>query len=222
MVRPPRSEDSRRHHRPGRGVPHRRVADSATPKRRWARASSGLAWARVRKPVEPAYRRFETYDIVDPGKWTVNKGKDRIEFVHELGDTAGYAYTYRKTVRLLEGFARARASAEEHRPQGDRDQRLQPQLLHDGPSANRPRYRGAISVRAARDAAAERSGRDPRQRREVPARVRQGADRLYRGRRVSARRRRTTTSGSRTARPARACGSPGIGRCRKSISGPRT
>lgn len=55
----------------------------------------------VRKPVEPAYRRFETYDIVDPGKWTVNRGKDRIEFVHELGDTAGYAYTYRKIVRLL-------------------------------------------------------------------------------------------------------------------------
>ena len=55
----------------------------------------------VRKPEEPAYRRFETYEIVDPGKWTVNKGKDRIEFVHELGDTAGYAYTYRKTVRLL-------------------------------------------------------------------------------------------------------------------------
>ncbi len=55
----------------------------------------------VRKPDEPAYRRFETYEIVDPGKWTVNKGKDRIEFVHELGDTAGYAYTYRKTVRLL-------------------------------------------------------------------------------------------------------------------------
>jgi hypothetical protein len=55
----------------------------------------------VRKPEEPAYRRFETYEIVDPGKWTVNKGKDRIEFVHELADTAGYAYTYRKTVRLL-------------------------------------------------------------------------------------------------------------------------
>jgi len=55
----------------------------------------------VRKPQEAAYRRFETYEIVDPGKWTVNKGKDRIEFVHELADTAGYAYTYRKTVRLL-------------------------------------------------------------------------------------------------------------------------
>jgi hypothetical protein len=54
----------------------------------------------VRKPEEPAYRRFATYDIVDPGKWTVNKGSDWIEFVHELGDTAGYAYVYRKKLRL--------------------------------------------------------------------------------------------------------------------------
>jgi hypothetical protein len=54
----------------------------------------------VRKPDEPAYRRFETYEIVDPGQWTVHKSSDKIEFVHELGDTAGYAYIYRKTLRL--------------------------------------------------------------------------------------------------------------------------
>ena len=54
----------------------------------------------VRKPDEPAYRRFETYEIVDSGKWTVNKSSDKIEFIHELGDTAGYAYVYRKTLRL--------------------------------------------------------------------------------------------------------------------------
>ena len=54
----------------------------------------------VRKPDEPAYRRFETYEIVDPGKWTVDKSSDKIEFVHELGDTAGYTYVYRKTLRL--------------------------------------------------------------------------------------------------------------------------
>lgn len=55
----------------------------------------------VRKPEEAAYRRFATYDIVDAGKWTVNKRSDRIEFIHELGDTNGYAYVYRKTVRLI-------------------------------------------------------------------------------------------------------------------------
>ena len=54
----------------------------------------------VRKPDEPAYRRFAAYDIVDSGKWTVDKGADWIAFTHELRDTAGYAYVYRKTLRL--------------------------------------------------------------------------------------------------------------------------
>jgi hypothetical protein len=72
----------------------------------YAEAKPGESFVRigvgaVKKPDEPAYRRFETYEIVDPGKWTVKKGSDWIEFVHELGDTAGYAYVYRKTLRLI-------------------------------------------------------------------------------------------------------------------------
>ena len=54
----------------------------------------------VRKPEEPAYRRFNTYEIVDPGKWTVRTAPDSIEFAHELSSDNGYAYAYRKTVRL--------------------------------------------------------------------------------------------------------------------------
>ena len=54
----------------------------------------------VRKPVEPAYRRFSTYDIVDPGTWTVHRSADRVALVHTLRDTAGYACEYRKTVRV--------------------------------------------------------------------------------------------------------------------------
>jgi hypothetical protein len=57
----------------------------------------------VRKPDEPAYRPFETYEIVDPGKWTVRKHKDRIEFTHRLQSGDGYAYLYRKTIRLVKG-----------------------------------------------------------------------------------------------------------------------
>lgn len=56
----------------------------------------------VRKPVgETKYRQFGTYDIVDPGKWTVQAKSGRIEFLHELAGENGYAYVYRKTVRLV-------------------------------------------------------------------------------------------------------------------------
>lgn len=57
----------------------------------------------VRKPDEKAYRPYDTYDIVDPGKWTVRQHKDRIEFTHLLRADDGYAYVYRKTVRLVNG-----------------------------------------------------------------------------------------------------------------------
>jgi hypothetical protein len=71
----------------------------------YADVKAGEAFVRigvgaVRKPEEASYRRFETYEIVDAGNWVVHKGSDKIEFVHELGDTAGYAYVYRKTVTL--------------------------------------------------------------------------------------------------------------------------
>jgi hypothetical protein len=57
----------------------------------------------VRKPDETEYHPFQTYEIVDPGKWTVHKHKDRIEFTQRLTSELGYAYTYRKTVRLVKG-----------------------------------------------------------------------------------------------------------------------
>ena len=57
----------------------------------------------LRKPEDRAYERFRTYDIVDPGRWTVRPAKDRIEFVHELKSDLGYAYRYTKTIRLVAG-----------------------------------------------------------------------------------------------------------------------
>jgi hypothetical protein len=57
----------------------------------------------VRKPEERAYRRYDSYDIVDPGKWRIRRHKDRIEFSHQLRADDGYAYLYRKTVRLVKG-----------------------------------------------------------------------------------------------------------------------
>ncbi len=55
----------------------------------------------VRKPEDKPYERFRTYEIVDPGQWTVKAESHRIEFTHELRDGAGYAYVYRKTVSLM-------------------------------------------------------------------------------------------------------------------------
>ena len=54
----------------------------------------------VRKPEEKAYRRFGTYEIVTPGKWMVQRGPGSMTFVHELDESNGYAYVYRKTLTL--------------------------------------------------------------------------------------------------------------------------
>jgi hypothetical protein len=57
----------------------------------------------VRKPSEESYQPFKTYDIVDHGKWRVERSSDRVTFTHELSTKTGYAYVYRKTVRLEPG-----------------------------------------------------------------------------------------------------------------------
>ena len=57
----------------------------------------------LRKPNEPSYSSFTAYEIVNSGKWATKKGSDWIEFVHEFPDTSGYAYIYRKKVRLEKG-----------------------------------------------------------------------------------------------------------------------
>jgi len=50
------------------------------------------------------YDHSRVYAIVDPGKWTIKKSKDSVEFTHVLTDEAdGYGYIYRKTVRLVPG-----------------------------------------------------------------------------------------------------------------------
>ena len=54
----------------------------------------------VRRPAQPPVERFFTYDIIDHGRWTIQRGPDWIAFTHEVPPTAGYAYVYRKTVRL--------------------------------------------------------------------------------------------------------------------------
>jgi hypothetical protein len=61
----------------------------------------------IRKPDEPKFQQFKTYEIVDPGKWTVKRKSDSIAFTQIVKDPAsGYAYEYTKTVRLVKGQPR--------------------------------------------------------------------------------------------------------------------
>lgn len=62
----------------------------------------------VRKPDDKPYQSFQTYDIVDHGKWKVKTGRDAITFVHELKSPDGYGYHYTKTMRLVGGAAHLR------------------------------------------------------------------------------------------------------------------
>lgn len=55
------------------------------------------------KPDDKPYNFARLYDLKDPGKWSVSKKSDRIEFTHILNDAAGYSYEYKKTLRLEKG-----------------------------------------------------------------------------------------------------------------------
>ncbi|MDQ3292561.1 MAG: hypothetical protein M3Q05_14840, partial [Bacteroidota bacterium] len=57
----------------------------------------------LRKADDSKYAFSKPYEIVNPGKWSVQKKADRVEFTHELKDAAGYSYIYRKVVRLVKG-----------------------------------------------------------------------------------------------------------------------
>lgn len=57
----------------------------------------------IRKPEEPAFGQFKTYEISSNGRWTIHKKASSVEFKQELPDTLGYAYIYTKTIRLVPG-----------------------------------------------------------------------------------------------------------------------
>jgi hypothetical protein len=71
--------------------------DEAKPGENFVKIGVGA----VRKPDEPQFQQFKTYEIADPGKWTVERGADHVSFTQELRDTNGYAYVYTKTVLLV-------------------------------------------------------------------------------------------------------------------------
>ena len=74
----------------------------------WDEAKVGGTFIKIGVGVlrkdSPQYGFVHLYEIVDHGKWSISQHPDSVEFSHELSDPAsGYAYLYRKTVRLIEG-----------------------------------------------------------------------------------------------------------------------
>jgi len=86
-----------------------RTGDSALG---YAEAKTGETFVRIgvgllKKPDEPRFQQYKTYEIADNGKWTVKTAADSVEFTQEVTDpVSGYAYLYRKTVRLAKDAPR--------------------------------------------------------------------------------------------------------------------
>jgi hypothetical protein len=85
-----------------------RTGDSAL---NYADAKPGETFVKIgvgvlRKPDEMRYAFSTVYPIVDNGKWNIERAADSVVFTHEVADpSSGYAYRYRKTVRLTAGRA---------------------------------------------------------------------------------------------------------------------
>jgi len=47
------------------------------------------------------YRFSSPYEIVNGGEWKIRRKKNSVTFTHILEDASGYAYTYKKTLRLV-------------------------------------------------------------------------------------------------------------------------
>jgi hypothetical protein len=74
----------------------------------WDEAKAGGTFIKIgigalRKDDKP-YDHNLPYEIVEPGKRSVEKHSDSITFTHELVDpSSGYGYVYRKTIQLASG-----------------------------------------------------------------------------------------------------------------------
>ena len=73
-------------------------------------AKPGEAFLRIgvgalEKEEETKYGWTKTYNILDHGQWTIDRGENWIKFVHEIQSDLGYGYRYEKTIRLkTDGF----------------------------------------------------------------------------------------------------------------------
>jgi hypothetical protein len=76
--------------------------EEAKPGGRFLKIGVGI----LRRADEDAYDNYRLYDILDPGKWTIGKHGDYIDFTQQLADSSSvYGYIYRKALRLVKGNA---------------------------------------------------------------------------------------------------------------------
>ena len=70
--------------------------NEAEPGGKFIRIGVGI----LEKPDEQEYQWNHTYKVLDYGKWTFDKGKDWIEFRHEVESEMGWGYLYIKRIDL--------------------------------------------------------------------------------------------------------------------------
>ena len=218
VVRAVRPDPPRRDPGPGRGVPDRRHRARLRRggARRHLRPHRHRRAAQAGRGVVPALRPLRDRrprEVDDEDRQGPHRVRPRAEGRHRLRLHLSQDAAARRR------HAGHRARAEEHRHQADRDQRLQPQLLHARRQDDRAGQRGPLPVRAEGGAPAERHGRDARPR-DWPSPATSSRRRTSSpSSRDSGPRRRTMASRWRTAPPARASASPATGRCRSCCSG---
>ncbi len=75
----------------------------------WENAKPGGTFIKIgvgalRKTDAAKYDKFQLYQIADPGKWSIKKKKDAVDFTQTLsGNLSGFGYVYRKVVQLSAG-----------------------------------------------------------------------------------------------------------------------
>ncbi|MFN0103311.1 MAG: hypothetical protein ACKV2U_14625 [Bryobacteraceae bacterium] len=58
----------------------------------------------LRKPDAAPYDGYRLYEVANPGKWTIRRRSDSIDFTQVLKeDASGFAYVYSKAIRLAKG-----------------------------------------------------------------------------------------------------------------------
>ncbi len=71
-------------------------------------AGSGESFVKIgvgllRKGDDAEYQFSADYEIIEAGKWDIEHGPDRVQFLQDVVGERGWAYRYLKTVRLVPG-----------------------------------------------------------------------------------------------------------------------